>query len=78
MEALSPDNQIVLFEAIRRYYPQSENKEIVLSMIFQWYNEHSTQFLSAKELRSICMEYYDFNKQIAQTNANHGFQFKTF
>ena len=78
MDKLSPDNQIILFEAIRRYYPQSENKEIVLSMIFQWYNEHATQFLPAKELRAICMDYYDFNKQVTQPNANHVFSFKTF
>ena len=76
MEKLSPDNQIILFEAIRRYYPQSENKDIVFSMIFQWFNEHSTQFVTAKELREICSDYFDFNKQ-TQPAATHPFQFLT-
>ena len=76
MEKLSPDNQIILFEAIRRYFPQSENKDIVFPMIFQWFNEHSTQFVPAKELRDICADYFDFNKQNQQV-PSHAFQFLT-
>lgn len=77
MEKLDVENQIILFEAIRRYYPQSENKDIVFSMIFQWFNEHSTQFVTAKELRNICMNYYDFSNTQDASAGVHSFQFKT-
>lgn len=62
MDKLSPADQILLFEAIRKYYSQTDNKEIVIPMIGQWYNERSKQYLPSSEIRNICHKYYDFNK----------------
>ena len=79
MEKIYPENQIILFEAIRKYYPQSENKEILLPMIFQWFNERSSQFIPASELKEICCTLYDFSSKhskIGEQKVIHPFQFK--
>jgi hypothetical protein len=66
MEGLELDNQILLLEAVRRFFPQAENKEIVLPMICQWYNERATQFLPASQFRDILSTLFD----IMQRSAN--------
>jgi hypothetical protein len=66
MDSLGLDDQILLLEAIRRFFPQSENKEIVLPMICQWYNERASQFLPASESRAIISSLFD----IPQRSAN--------
>jgi hypothetical protein len=59
MDRLEVDNQIILLEAVRRFWPQSENKELVLPMACQWYNEHSTHFLIASVFHDIVASLYE-------------------
>lgn len=71
MERLEIANQIILLEAVRRFFPQSENKELVVPMIHQWYNEHATQFLPASEFRDMLTEC--FLLEVPQKTANYKF-----
>jgi len=74
MDSITVDNQIILFEAILKFFPQSENKDLVIPLIFQWFNERSTQFVPAPELREICTTLFEFNKS-NQNKTSVPFQF---
>ena len=59
MEELEIENQVILLESVRRFLPQSENKELVIPMANQWYNERASQFLPASAFRDIVGSLYD-------------------
>jgi hypothetical protein len=73
MDNLSVDNQILLLEAIRRFYSQSDNKEIVLPMACQWYNEKATQFLVASEFRDIVASLFEIPQRSANIKVQRPF-----
>ena len=75
MDDLNPGNQIILLEAIRRFYPQSENKAIVLPMIFQWFNERSTQFIPSAQLDEIIRSLYQVPQKTVNLNVSRPFTF---
>ena len=76
MDALEVDNQILLLEAIRRFYPQSDNKEIVLPMIFQWFNERSSQFMPTSQLDEIVRSLFDVPQKTANIKVSRPFAFR--
>lgn len=76
MDNLEPENQILLFEAIRRYFPETENKELVIPMIVQWFNERSSQFVPATELDSIIRSLYDVSKGSPASKVARPFSFR--
>jgi hypothetical protein len=65
MDGLELENQILLLEAVRRFFPQSENKELVMPMICQWYNERATQFLPAAQFRDMLTALFDISPKVS-------------
>ena len=59
MDTLDVDNQIVLLLAIKKCYKISVNKELVMPLIFKWFNEHSTQFIHASQLTAIVKSIFE-------------------
>jgi len=59
MEEIDVDNQIVLLLAVKKFYKLSENKELVMPLIFKWFNEHSTQFVPANQLTAIVKSIFE-------------------
>ena len=76
MEELDVDNQIILLEAIRRFYPQAENKEIILPMIFQWFNERSTQFVPTTQLDEIVRSLFGVPQKTTNIKLPRPFSFR--
>ncbi|KAK8883335.1 hypothetical protein M9Y10_045985 [Tritrichomonas musculus] len=77
MEELEIENQILLLEAVRRFYPQSENKELVLPMIFQWFNERSTQFVPTTQLDEIVRSLFKVPQKTANIKLPRPFSFRS-
>lgn len=76
MDELETENQIILLQAIRLFYLESENKEIVLPMIFQWFNERSTQFVPSAELNDIIRSLYEVPQKSVSIKAARPFTFR--
>lgn len=76
MENLDVDNQIILLEAIRRFYPQAENKEIILPMIFQWFNERSTQYVPTTQLDEIVRSLFKVPQKTTNIKLPRPFSFR--
>lgn len=76
MDELETENQIILLKAIRLFYLESENKEIVLPMIFQWFNERSTQFVPTTELNEIVRSLFEVPQKSISIKAARPFSFR--
>ena len=76
MESLTIESQILLLESVRRFLPQSKNKELVLPLANQWYNERSSEFLPASVFREIVASLYDLRQRSATVNRVCPFAFR--
>lgn len=63
MDVLDVENQIILILAVRKFFKLSENKELVMPLIFKWFNERSTQFIPANELNIIIKSTFEVSQE---------------